>query len=76
MNKQKMLKTVNTILIIDFICLIITALLEDVLPRNIFSVIHPLFGFILLLCVIFHVYLNWGWIKMNLLNKRKSDKAA
>jgi len=75
MNKQKMLKTVNTLLIIDFICLIITALLEEVLPRNVFSVIHPLFGFILLLCVIFHVYLNWGWIKMNLL-KKKSDKSA
>jgi L-asparagine transporter-like permease len=75
MNKQRLLKPVNTILAIDFICLIITVFLNDVLPRNVFSVVHPLFGFILFICVIFHVNLNWSWIKMNLL-KKKSDKTT
>jgi len=71
MNKQKMLKTVNTILIIDFICLIITALLEEVLPQNVFSVIHPLFGFILLLCVIFHSLLELGMDKDESIKEEK-----
>ncbi|MBN2284834.1 MAG: hypothetical protein JXQ26_07350 [Tissierellales bacterium] len=69
MNKQKYLKPVNSILAISFLALILSALLHDSIPYNIYRNIHPLFGYILTTMVFVHVYLNFNWIKKNILSK-------
>ena len=68
MDRQKVLKGVNTVIAINFICLIATASLSGIIPRNVF-VIHPLLGVIFFACVTVHVFLNWAWVKNNLLRK-------
>jgi hypothetical protein len=54
---------------VDFIFLASTALLDDVIPRDIYKVLHPVLGYVLLICVVSHVVLNWAWIKSNILKK-------
>jgi len=63
MNRQKVLKVLNVVMLVDFLGLVTTVLLNDTLPRNVFYKIHPLFGSILLLLIIVHLVLNWNWIK-------------
>jgi len=70
MNKQKLLKPVNVMLMCALLCLLLTAVLNDVIPPEVFEIIHPVFGFIFMLLVICHVYLNWSWIKSNIITKK------
>lgn len=69
MNKQKYLKPVNTILASMFFALVISAIFHDSIPYTIYRRIHPLFGYLFTASVISHVYLNFGWIKKNILKK-------
>ena len=69
MKKQSLLKIVNSIMALMFICLVTTALLDDVIPRDIYVRVHPLAGYIFAGCVVCHVILNWAWIKANVLKK-------
>jgi hypothetical protein len=69
MNKQKLLKPVNLMLMCTSLCLLVTVVLHDVIPPEVFDIIHPVFGFISMLLVICHVYLNWSWIKSNIITK-------
>ncbi|MFA6856497.1 MAG: hypothetical protein WCR31_04740 [Treponema sp.] len=70
MTKAKFLKIVNPLLAVDFLCLIGTALLDDVIPREIYGVIHPVFGYIFAVGLIVHVFLNWNWIKTTYFKKK------
>lgn len=74
MNKQKLLKPINMIMAADFICLAGTAMMDDVLPREIYRIVHPIFGYLFLACVVSHIFLNWNWIKSNILNPKKQVK--
>ncbi|MCI1209806.1 MAG: hypothetical protein LKF96_10225 [Treponema sp.] len=69
MQKKNFLKPVNSIMAIDFICLVLTALLHEVIPYDLYSILHPVLGYIFVVLVIFHVFLNWSWIKANLFKK-------
>jgi hypothetical protein len=69
MKKQNLLKIVNSIMVLVFICLVTTALLDDVIPRDIYVKVHPLCGYIFTACVVCHVILNWTWIKTNIFKK-------
>jgi hypothetical protein len=69
MNKQRTLRIINAILLVDLLALVTTVLLDDVLPRDIFYTVHPLLGFTLVILAISHIFLNWGWIKTNYLKK-------
>jgi hypothetical protein len=69
MNKQKLLRPVNITLGCLFICVVTTALLDDVIPSDVYSVLHPVLGYSLAVCALSHIYLNWNWIKMNILRK-------
>jgi len=71
MNKQKLLKPVNVVMAIDFVCLSGTAMLDDAIPKDIYGIIHPIFGYIFVLCVVFHVFLNWAWVKSNFIITKK-----
>jgi hypothetical protein len=63
MNRQKVLKVLNVIMVLDFLGLVTTVLLNDTLPRSVFYRVHPLFGSVLLLLIVIHLILNWSWIK-------------
>lgn len=69
MTKQNLLKIVNSIMALMFIGLVTTALLDDVIPYDIYVKVHPVFGYIFTGCVICHVILNWAWIKANIVKK-------
>lgn len=69
MNKQKTLRIINAVLLVDLLALVSTALLDEVIPREVFGTVHPLLGFTLVILAISHIFLNWGWIKTNYLKK-------
>jgi hypothetical protein len=71
LNKQKLLKPVNSMMAIDFFCLAGTALSDDIIPKDIYRVIHPIFGYVFLACVVSHVFLNWAWVKSNIFKSKK-----
>jgi hypothetical protein len=71
MTKQQLLKPVNAIMACVFLCLACTALLDDVIPRQVYEVVHPVLGYTFLACVASHVFLNWTWIKNTMLKKGK-----
>jgi len=70
MNKQKALKVVNAILALDFAVLILTVLFRSALPYELYQVAHPIPGYLLLVLVAAHLYLNWGWVKQNYLKAK------
>ena len=72
MNKQKALKIINVLLILDFLGLVSTAVLDDVIPRELFEKIHPSFGLTLVVLVIIHIILNFTWIKTTYFKTKKS----
>ena len=74
MNKQKVLKIVNSVMAADFILLAGTALSDDIIPKEIYQIVHPILGYTFLVCVLSHVYLNWNWIKTNMLKKSVVQK--
>ncbi len=70
MQRQKWLKMINSALPIMLIWLVATALLRKSIPHEIHEVIHGFTGFAMTGLILFHVYLNFGWIKSNYLKKR------
>lgn len=71
MNKQLILKVLNVFLLLDFLCLLVTVLLNETLPKEVFFKIHPIFGSLLLLLVVAHLILNWSWIKNSYIKRKK-----
>jgi hypothetical protein len=70
MNKKNLLKVVNIVLGILFINQALTGILSDFIPKDLFEFLH-MGGFLLILAAILHVYLNWAWVKSNLLSGHK-----
>lgn len=71
MNKPKMLKIVNPIMTIVFLCLAGSGLAHDLIPYEIFHAVHGKLGFTFVLLAFTHIYLNWNWIKSQFLKKKK-----
>ncbi len=71
MNKQKQLTIVNPLLGLALVIQAISGALHDVLPKLVFEVLHKS-GWALVVLAIYHVYLNWYWVKKNLLQRFKS----
>lgn len=71
MNKQKILKILNILLLLSFIIQTLNAILIDYIGREIFHKIHPINGFIMIFLAIIHIILNWGWIKNSYLKMKK-----
>ena len=72
MNKRNLLKIVNVILAILILNQATTALLHDLLSRDAFEFLHEGGGVILFLAALVHVYLNWAWVKANILPGKKN----
>jgi len=63
MNRIKWLKIVTLSLFILILWQALTGLGSDFVPQKIFELVHPAGGFLLVIFVVIHVFLNWGWIK-------------
>jgi hypothetical protein len=72
-NKQKTLKWLNVALLVLFAVqavtgvLAFTGLLED---AEVAGEIHEFAGLAMILAGATHLWLNWGWVKLNFFKKR------
>ena len=71
MIKRNLLKLINVILAVLILNQAITGLLHGFLSKNAFEFLHEKGGMILIIAVLLHVYLNWAWVKSNLLPNKK-----
>lgn len=71
MNKSKMLKIINPIMTIIFLCLAGSGLANNFIPYEIFHAVHGKLGFAFVVLVLIHIYLNWNWIKSQFFKKKK-----
>jgi hypothetical protein len=67
MKKLTELKITNVVLLILFLCQATTGLAHPLIEDELFGIIHPLVGVLLIITGIVHIILNWGWVKANLL---------
>lgn len=71
MSKQKLLKIINPLLALFLLNQAATGLLHNVLPHGVFEFMHK-GGWVLVILSIAHIYLNWWWVKTNLVPKGKA----
>jgi hypothetical protein len=70
MNKAVWLKRVNVALFLLLVLQAVTALLAGVMNRELFEVIHPIGGVLLVLAALLHLGLNWTWVRSAVLKKK------
>ena len=75
MKRNDMLKIVNPVLAVLLINQLFTALLHDLLPKEVFEVLHGGGGITLAVVATIHIILNWNWVKANFLKKHQGDKS-
>lgn len=71
--KSKLLKVVNPILFILMLFQVISGLGQRYAGQDLFVLfrrVHVPNGVLLVIFWIVHLYLNWGWIKMNFFKQR------
>ena len=73
MNKRNLLKIVNILLAVLILNQASTGLLHGILPRDAFEFLHEGGGVTIFIAALVHVYLNWAWVKANLLPGRKKS---
>lgn len=74
MSKQTMLKIVNVLLFLNIILQGVTGLFRDKLMLNeqAFGLYHVKAGILLLVLVLIHLILNWGWVRSLFARKKKA----
>ncbi len=72
MNKAKALKILNPILGLLVLNQLVIGALHGSLPHIIFEVMHVGGGLVLVLGVVIHLILNWGWVRVNFFKKNSS----
>jgi len=65
MKKLTKLKITNVILLILFLCQATTGLAHPLIEDELFEILHPSVGILLIITGIVHIVLNWGWVKSN-----------
>jgi hypothetical protein len=70
MNKAVWLKRINIALFFLLPFQAVTALLSEVINPNVFEVMHPLGGLLLVLCAFAHIGFNWSWVRSVVFKKR------
>jgi len=71
MNKAKWLRLVNVVLLVFLLYQAVTGALSGVMNWDVFEVIHPIGGVILLILGLIHLSLNWGWVRSSLLAPKR-----
>jgi len=69
MNRAKILEYINPIIAILIVSQLISALLSDILPQEIFEAWHKGGGLLLFIGIIVHLVLNWAWVKSTYLKR-------
>ncbi|HPD60960.1 MAG TPA: hypothetical protein PKV48_04265 [Thermodesulfobacteriota bacterium] len=69
MKKLTGLKITNTILFILFLCQTTTGLAHSLIGHELFEIIHPSVGILLIVTGSVHIVLNWRWITSNFLTR-------
>ena len=70
MKRISLLKVVNPILAILLLNQVLSALFREMLPRDLFEVLHEGGGVLLALAVLVHVVLNWNWVRATFFRPR------
>jgi len=65
MKKLIELKITNVILFTLFLCQATTGLAFPLIEDELFEILHPSVGILLIIIGIMHIVLNWGWVKSN-----------
>jgi hypothetical protein len=63
MSKKTSLKIINIIIALLIINQAITAIFSGLIGPDLFEILHEGGGVILLMGVILHIVLNWGWVR-------------
>lgn len=69
MNKKQLLKIINPIIGILLVNQVVTSMLEDFIPKEVFEGIHGGGGALLVAGVAVHLYCNWAWVEATYLRK-------
>lgn len=76
MNKLKLLKIINPLLLISFFLQVSTSLMMFFRIRTPYTLmvfnVHTYNGLVMISLAVLHIYLNWGWIKSNFFKTKKS----
>lgn len=70
MNKTKSLKYLNCIIAVLILNQALTGIFHKSLSEGAFETVHQGAGILLFIGVVFHVALNWGWVKTTFLQKK------
>lgn len=70
MNKSARLKVLSVLLGLLMLVQALSGILHAALPRELFEHIHVPCGLLLLIVAVWHLALNWGWVKANFIGKR------
>lgn len=75
MTRLQLLKIVNIVLALSFFAVSIPGIIQFVtqgaIPYSTFRAVHPIAGTIFTLAAFTHIALNFKWIKVNYLKKKK-----
>ncbi len=74
MTKVTALKIINPLLGLLLLSQILTGLLSDHIPYEVFDAVHGGGGIALAVLATLHVILNWSWIKANFFRKAPTAK--
>lgn len=70
MSKETWLRIIIPIQGILILSQLTTGLNEDRIPHETYELVHVNGGILLFILVVFHVALNWDWIKKNYFKRR------
>ena len=71
MKKSSTLKILNPVIALLLLNQMVTALFSAVMGKETFEAIHETGGILLAAGGIFHLVLNWNWVKANYFKKNK-----
>jgi hypothetical protein len=63
MNKARLLKQVNVLLLIFLVYQAVTGIVLGATDAEVVAVLHPIGGGVLVVLACIHLGLNWGWVR-------------
>ncbi|HBM15611.1 MAG TPA: hypothetical protein DD381_04600 [Lentisphaeria bacterium] len=67
--KQKILKVLNALLAILILTQLLSGIFRKEIGKELFELIHEKGVILLIIVIIIHIILNWGWIKNSYFKK-------
>jgi hypothetical protein len=74
MSRNSILKVLNSIIGIMMLSQILTGVFGRQIPRWVFENFHRHAGGVLGILIVFHIILNWNWIKATYFRKHSAAK--